>query len=280
MEIYVIYVETELDIPVVDNHMHLSPDSDLSAVEEFSDRGGTHLLVVNLPSWNYGIKPTEPSDYDDVFRKHLEVTDRASDILPGEAYPVLGVHPVEINDLADKSSVEEAKELMKNGLEKAAEYIQRDKAVSLKSGRPHFDVSQDIWNASNEVMRHCFSIAEKIDCAVQLHTEKTNDTSDIASMANEEGMDTKKVVKHYAEPGIEEITQSVLSKEKWIKRALENNQDFLMETDFLDDPERPGAVMVPKTVPKRVEKFIDIYRDELYRVHVELPREIYGIEIN
>jgi len=44
----------ELDTPVLDNHMHLDPVNGrgVEAAEEFARFGGTHLLVLNKPSWN------------------------------------------------------------------------------------------------------------------------------------------------------------------------------------------------------------------------------------
>jgi TatD-related deoxyribonuclease len=52
-----------------------------------------------------------------------------------------------------------------------------------------------------------------------------------------------------------------------------------METDFIDDPDRPGAVLGPKTVPRRVRTLLDEgYDDAVRRAHVETPRRVYGID--
>ena len=52
-----------------------------------------------------------------------------------------------------------------------------------------------------------------------------------------------------------------------------------METDFLDDPDRPGAVLGPKTVPRRVNWLLENGHGEaIRRAHVETPRRVYGIE--
>jgi len=46
----------------------------------------------------------------------------------------------------------------------------------------------------------------------------------------------------------------------------------------MDDPKRPGAVLGPKTVPKRTKQLIDAGVDDevLYRTHVDLPERLYG----
>ena len=58
-----------------------------------------------------------------------------------------------------------------------------------------------------------------------------------------------------------------------------------METDYLDDLKRPGAVLGPKTVPKRTQqlveellKFMPINEVEelLQHVHSIWPNQLYG----
>ena len=52
----------------------------------------------------------------------------------------------------------------------------------------------------------------------------------------------------------------------------------MLETDYMDDPKRPGAVLGPKTVPKRTKQLLAAGLDEevLYHTHVDLPEQIYG----
>ena len=52
----------------------------------------------------------------------------------------------------------------------------------------------------------------------------------------------------------------------------------MLETDYMDDPKRPGAVLGPKTVPKRTRQLLEAGLDEevLYNTHVDLPERIYG----
>ena len=55
----------DLGTPVLDNHLHLDPDHGrgLEAVKDFARSGGTHLLVVNKPSWLLGVEPDEGPDF-------------------------------------------------------------------------------------------------------------------------------------------------------------------------------------------------------------------------
>ncbi|MDV7348786.1 TatD family hydrolase [Halorubrum distributum] len=273
----------DLGTPVLDNHLHLDPrhGRGIEAVEEFARLGGTHLLVVNKPSWLLGVEPDEPADFRAVFEETLETVAAATDALPGRAWPVLGVHPGLISRLVDERdfSPDEARDLMRGGLEVASEYVADGDALALKSGRPHYDVSDAVWDASNAVTRRAFELGADIDCAVQLHTEATEDLTDLAAVAEDVGLDPSRVVKHYAAGELAGVTPSVMSDKERLERAAEAGEPFLMETDFVDDPERPGMVLGPKTVPRRVRWLLEGEHDEaVRRAHVETPRAVYGID--
>jgi len=54
----------------------------------------------------------------------------------------------------------------------------------------------------------------------------------------------------------------------------------MIETDYIDDPERPGAVLGPKTVPRRTLQLIDRFGEgAFWKVYKENPEQVYGIEI-
>ena len=50
---------------------------------------------------------------------------------------------------------------------------------------------------------------------------------------------------------------SVLASKKNIEAAAKKGTRFMMETDYIDDPRRPGAVLGPKTVPKRTLELLE-----------------------
>jgi TatD-related deoxyribonuclease len=273
----------DLDTPVLDNHLHLDPrhGRGIAAVEDFVRLGGTHLLVVNKPSWHLGVEADEPAAFRAVFEETLDAVADATEVLPGKAWPVLGVHPGLISRLVDERgfSPAAARDLMCGGLDVAAEFVADGRALAVKSGRPHYDVSDAVWDASNAVTRHAFEIAADVGCAVQLHTEASEDLTDLAAAAEAAGLDPTRVVKHYAAGRLAGPTPSVMSEKDRLERAAESGEPFLMETDFVDDPDRPGMVLGPKTVPRRVRWLLDAgYDDAVRRAHVETPAAVYGID--
>jgi TatD-related deoxyribonuclease len=269
--------------PILDDHLHLDPvNGDPSeAVSEFAETGGTHLLVLNKPSWTLGVEVEQKGDFREGFDLTLDATRTANSILPGRAWTVLGVHPGLVSRLVDDRgySPADARELMQAGLEVATEYVEDGRALALKSGRPHYPVSDAVWDASNAALRHALSLAGDLGCVLQLHTEDTDDLAEVGAWAKDRGVSPEKVVKHYASGPVEGATPSVVSRKEELRAAVASDEPFLMETDFLDDPDRPGAVLGPKTVPRRVRWLRGEGAEEAMRVaHVETPERIYGID--
>ncbi len=273
---------TEYTGPILDNHLHLNADdgSGLDAVRDFINVGGTHLIVLNRPSWEYGPLPETQADFRRGFEATIDIVEQATELLPGRAWAVLGVHPTLISRLRERGdSPPAASNLMQAGLDLAAEYVAAGQAIGLKSGRPHYEVSEEVWTAANEVMRHAFHRGAELGCAVQLHAESGEDFTEIAEWATAAGLPPERVVKHYAEGPIEGIIPSVTADKDALTVAADADDPFLMETDFIDDPDRPGAVLGPKTVPRRVHWLAEQGdTDAIRRAHIETPAAVYGID--
>jgi TatD-related deoxyribonuclease len=273
----------DIDSPVLDDHMHLDPVNGrgVEAAEEFARVGGTHLLVVNKPSWMLLDRlVTDAEGFRETFELTVEVVAGASEVLDGRAWPVLGVHPALISKLVeDGYEPEEARDIMQRGLDVAAEFVADGPALALKSGRPHYEVDDAVWDASNAVMKHGFELAAETGCAIQLHTEGGEDFRQVAEWAEDRGLPRERVVKHYAGGPIDGPMPSVIANKDELEAAVESGDPFLMETDFIDDPERPGAVLGPKTVPRRVRWLLEKGYDEaVERAHVDTPARVYGID--
>lgn len=274
-------------IPITDNHMHIDPKArGLEAVKEFKNSGGTHIILVTKPSWSLGINVKKPEDYLMVFDETVEIASKIRELGVG-AFPVLGVHPAEISKLTEYMDLQEATEIMQIGLELASGYVEKGLAVGIKSGRPHYPVTPEVWEASNEIMEYAFSLGKEQDCAVQLHTESVEEPElhDIVERAKKTGIKMYRVVKHYSPPLVKTCEElglfpGVISVKGAIEHALEEGTRFMMETDYIDDPDRPGAVLGPKTIPKRTIKLMETYGEEpFWIIHKENPEKVYDIEI-
>ncbi|HEY3361216.1 MAG TPA: TatD family hydrolase [Methanosarcina sp.] len=274
-------------IPITDNHMHIDfRAKGLEAVKEFKNSGGTHIILVTKPSWSLGITVKKPEDYLKVFDETVEIASKIKELGVG-AFPVLGVHPAEISKLTEYMELQKATEIMEKGLELASGYVEKGLAVGIKSGRPHYPVPAEVWAASNEIMEYAFSLGKEQDCAVQLHTEDVGEPElkDIAERARKTGIKMYRVVKHYSPPLVKICEElglfpGVISVKGAIEHAIEEGTRFMMETDYIDDPDRPGAVLGPRTIPRRTIKLMEKYGEEpFWIIHKENPEKVYNVEI-
>lgn len=275
--------------PITDNHFHidLKRGRGLDAVNDFRRAGGTHVFLVSLPSWTLGYPVRKPEDFIPVFEETIRTAETICRETDVTAFPVLGIHPVEIMHLSEEYGIARASEIMTGGFDIAASYVLEKKAVGIKSGRPHFPVSPEILEASGRVMSHAFETARDIGCPVQLHVEDMTPESveNIAKIAKDAGIDPGKVMNHHAAPLVSVcekhgIWPSVTTGKDMTVQALSQGARFLMETDYCDDPSNPGFVLGPKTVPKRTKQLLPEWGEEVFRkIHQENPAKIYDVEI-
>ncbi len=269
-------------IPITDDHIHIDPVNGrgIEAAKDFSRAGGTHIFLVSKPSWSLGVFPTTGDDYRRVFDETIRVAGLVAEAAGIAVFPVLGVHPAEIGKLAERMPLDQAAELMKSGLDCAAGYVREGSAVALKSGRPHYPVDDVVMAASNDVLFHALSLAADCSCALQIHAE-TGSCGDVVGMAQRAGVPVERVIKHYATPDTP-LHPSVIAKHEGIPELVRSRRPFTMESDYMDENSRPGAVIGPKSVPRYTLKLLEsgtITADDCFRIHAETVGRVYGVEI-
>ncbi len=269
-------------IPITDDHIHIDPVNGrgLEAAKDFKRSGGTHIFLVTKPSWSHGVEPSSGEDYREVYEATLRTAElvRETGIV---VFPVLGVHPAELTRMADRLGVTGAAEVMQAGLDTAAEYVREGRAVALKSGRPHYEVAPEVWEASNGVLAHALSLGAELGCAVQLHAE-SGPCADVVEMANRAGIPLTRVVKHFATPDTP-LVPSFIAKHEAIPELAREGRAFTMESDYMDEVSRPGAVIGPKSVPRFTLRYLQeglITEEDAWRIHRDTPARTYGVTID
>lgn len=273
-------------IPITDHHVHLRPDGRREeAVREFARRGGTRILLVHAPYED--LQPTPQRGFEPAYLRTLETAERVREAMGVEVLVALGPHPVELLFLANGYDLSQAYRVVRRGLDRAQGHVLEGRAVAIgEVGRPHFPVDPTLWEASNRLLHHAMELAKEADCPLILHTEDPSPTlfQDLAARADEAGLPRDRVVKHFADPSVRSdenwgIFPSVVVKEDYAERAARKGTRFLMETDYLDDPRRPGAVLGPATVPRRSAELLRngiLAADDLHRIHEENVQALYG----
>jgi TatD-related deoxyribonuclease len=269
------------NFPVLDDHIHIDPRNGrgIEAIKDFKRAGGTHICLVTKPSWSLGVHPSCGEDFSAVFDETLTIAKQIEEV-GVVVFPLFGVHPAEITVLTPRLTLEEAVEVMKGGLSCASRYVQEGKAIGLKSGRPHYDSTPEILSASNEVLMHALTLSSDLSCPLQIHAE-TGPCSDVVDMARSVGMDPTRVIKHFGSPDTP-LTPSLMAKHEAIPSLCKSGRLFTMESDYMDENSRPGAVIGPKSVPRFTNNLLStgqITQEDVYRIHVKTPEQIYGIEI-
>jgi len=272
-----------------DNHLHLQRDGRfLDAVREFHQAGGTHFILCQYPMPSIVL---QEKSYRTCYNETLKMANDIRAKLAINLFVVVGPYPVDYVPLAEKFGRNLAIAIMKNGMEEAAALCEEKECVAIgEIGRPHFPVDEQVLIDSNEILEYGMSIAKEAGVPVVLHTESTTplQCKELAAMGKKVGLPPERIVKHFAPPLItrEEnfgLMPSVLASKKNILEAIRKGDRFMMETDYIDDPRRPGAVLGPKTVPKLTKALLDtgvMTMEQAIKIHKENPEKTYSIDLD
>jgi TatD-related deoxyribonuclease len=273
---------------IFDNHVHLSKNGRyLEAINEFKKYGGTHL---NFCPYTDIKKILKNESYTECYEDGLKLAKYAMEKTGVKIFLTVGPYPIDYLKLKEVVGREKAIAIMKKGMEEAQQFCMEEKAIAIgEIGRPHFKVDEQTWKDSNEIMEYGMMLAKEANIPVILHMEKATPSNmkEIAEMANKIGLKKDKVIKHYSPPFIKSeenygIFPSVIAKEENIKEALKKGLRFMLETDYLDDLKRPGAVLDLKTIPRKLNKLLQqeiMNEEQAIVINKDNPEEIYGISL-
>jgi len=274
---------------IFDNHLHLRRDGlFFEAVRDFKKMGGTHFVLCQLPMTDLVIRD---KSYKSCYQETLEMAKEIRSKIDIGVFVTVGPYPVDHIRLSKKFGIEESIRIMKAGMDLAAALCEEHKCIAIgEIGRPHFPVDEQVVIDSNEILLHGMKKAKDVGVPVVLHTESTtpDQCKELAEMGKKVGLPPHKIVKHYSPPIVLEsenygLMPSVLASKKNITAAVEKGTRFMMETDYIDDPRRPGAVLSPKTVPKRTRELIEkgmLTEKQISEIHRENPEKTYGINLD
>ncbi len=272
-------------LPAYDNHLHLSPSGrNIDALKEFKAAGGTGLTLVTLPYPEVMI--SDGTDFMRSFEITLSLAEKGREMTGLDINVSVGPYPVLLIPLAERFGLERAERMMIKGMEDAASLVADGKANSLgEIGRPHFPVDdQRIMDASNRILLRGMELAHEVDCPVIIHCESEPYTDgSLADMARQAGLDPGKVIKHSSPPWVTEeethgVMPSIPASRSLIREALSKSGRFMIETDFIDDPNKPNAIMAVTSVPKRVKGLSqsgELSEEQIHRMCEDIPNSLY-----
>ena len=285
--------------PIVDQHMHLDRSGRfLSAAEEFSRAGGTGIMLVHKPGFSDSL-PTNLVGYREAYAETLSMAEDVRNSAGLEVGVVLGPHPVVWEHQIEPLGLQASTELHLEAVDLALNHIEEGDAICLgEVGRPHYPVSNETWSSANDLLLEVMSMASSAKCSIQLHVEDNGETScrELADLCDKAGLPRERAIRHYAPADISPTFTHGLSATVSVGRGSidglvnsisSKSSPWGMETDFLDDSRRPGAVLGPKTVPKRTQELclallnVGWEEDEVSNlmdsIHRRWPEQLYSI---
>lgn len=271
---------------MVDHHCHLSPKGDgVRAVERFRAAGGTHLF---LATQNYDDSvPLDLAAYERQFETTCRLAERAFEEVGVRAYPVLAPYPIDLVGSSARLGAAAALDLYRSALDLAGRYIRGQRAVAIgEVGRPHFPVEETVTAIVEPAFRHALEVARDVDCPVVVHSADLTPEGflELAERAREVGLRPERVVKHYTRTRVDPqvsggVVPSYLARRELVREVVRSSPPWFLETDYLDDPKRPGAVLDITTVPRRAAAIAEdptLGPELLWVPFVESVDRVYG----
>jgi TatD-related deoxyribonuclease len=274
-------------LPVVDHHCHLSPRGEsVRAVERFRAAGGTHLF---LATQNYeATVPLSLDTYARQFETTVRLAEKVHDEVGVRVYPVVAPYPIDLVGASARLGATAALELHRNALDLAGRYVREKKAVAIgEVGRPHFEVRPEVAAIVEQAFRHALEVARDVDCPVVVHSVDLTAAGflELAERAREVGLRPGRVIKHYTRTPVAPesrgaVVPSYLARRDLVREVSASPGPWFLETDFLDDPNRPGVVLDLATVPRRAAAVLaqdaEHGAERLYVPFVESVERVYG----
>jgi len=242
-----------------DAHCHANSVKGIGAkgiAEKFRKYGGWFIAFIGLSPWHYGLTPTY-ENYVKTFHHVIKETIRAKRYVKTAC--LLGFHPADLSKLVNVYGLrlERALRLAIRVLDYTIKLCKEGIINGIgEIGRPHYKVRPEIVVANELIMEYVFKkiSEEKIDCIVHLHLEHGGKITveSIENITLKHSIVKNNILFHHSKPGLIEyaleknfsaslpgIKELIL----WSVRKLKPT--YVYESDFLDDPSRPGAVIYP-----------------------------------
>lgn len=275
-----------------DAHLHSNPVKGLGAGRisaKFRKEGGWFIALVALPPHYYGIEEINIESY----RRVLDILNREAKAAVENGVKVvrlMGFHPAEVDEyykqgikgrrlyeLAEKvlNLIEDA---LKNGLLDGIGEV----------GRQHYGTSVERIVVSEAIMIRALEIARNYDAVVHLHLEQGGWVTaySIKKLRDLIGFKHSKIILHHSaidtavsaeELGLGYTIPIKSFNKEAVSLKLSN---AMIESDFIDDPGRPGVASYPWEIPRVIRNYLEdnLVDDEyVYRVMVDNVSRYYGV---
>jgi len=278
---------------IADAHCHINPKRGIgisTIAKRFKNAGGWYLGIVALSPRHLGINEFSIKAYEKCFRITSDYCRELNEI--GIKYTIhAGFHPAEVDYWYKRGkSLNAIKSLGYSVLELVRKLILEGVVDGIgEVGRQHYPTMNCSLRTAESILLYSLEIAKELKVPVHIHMEQGGKDSIefLNSLVNSLGISKDRVILHHAT--VEEvrfaiehgIMTTVLGRYTHLREVIELEPKYLVESDYLDDPRRPGAVIVPWAIAKSWrrllnEGYVDI--DYVFRINVDNIYRLYGIQ--
>jgi len=283
-------------ILIADGHAHVSTlgIGPAKLAKKFKESGGWFIVLVSLPPHYYGLDDTT-ENLVRAAKIHAELCSRVR----GEGMSVAcigGVHPATVDRIIKTASGDPMKALDKvlQAVESIIKMVANGVIDGLgEFGRPHYKTLPASFVANELVLLRVLEASKDMDVPLHLHLEEAGTLTvhmidKLAKVLGAGGL--SKVIFHHssiaiAKEALKRGYSATLTGRKQIidkmKPAGVIVPGAMLESDYIDDPKRPGLVMYPWEISENVKKAIEegvIDEDDAYVLGVGSVKRIYGVE--
>jgi TatD-related deoxyribonuclease len=280
-------------LPLSDAHAHVSP-SGLGAeavARKFRGVGGWFMALVSLPPNHYGFGAGLEGIIKS-FESHVVECGRARE--EGIKVACLaGIHPAYVDELVrivGSHRTGKVLEIVVKALDHLRKLILDGRVDGLgEFGRPHYKTLPESVVVNEIILLKALEICRDTNTLIHLHTEQGGlaTVASVNYLVRLAEVPRNKVVFHHVSTFLAktveefEYMMSVLGREDLLTNILEAGVTrALVESDFIDDPKRPGAVMYPWDIRGEVEKVLSKgggYEEVLTKYLVDNVVLLYGV---
>ncbi|MEM2021533.1 MAG: TatD family hydrolase [Zestosphaera sp.] len=253
-------------LPVSDAHAHVSSGGLGGSLvgRKFREVGGWFMALVSLPPTHYGLEV----GLDGIVKSfEIHVSECSKARAEGlEIVCMAGVHPAFVDEMIRVTGVHRIDKVVSV----VSEALKRLKLLRVDGlvegfgefGRPHYKTLPESVAVNEVVLREVLEMGKDTDSVVHLHTEQGGvaTVSSIDALVRLVGIPRERVVFHHASTAVVRAAEelgyysTVLGHRDPLRNVLlAGASRVLIESDFIDDPRRPGVAMYPWELTREID---------------------------
>ncbi|MEM0501288.1 MAG: TatD family hydrolase [Ignisphaera sp.] len=277
-----------------DGHLHSNPVKGLGAkniAQRFKASDGWFMVLVSLPPHHYNLT----SDFDG-YVKSIEILISECSTLRSygiETLCLAGIHPADIEEMInrDARSAKSIIELAIRVLDYISQLVKNGTIDGFgEVGRPHYKALPEAFSVNNIIMRYALTLARDLNAYIHLHLEQggyatVRDVYEVLRMLN---IDSRRVILHHLDirTALEAenygLHYTIPGKYPILREAIRRlPPSYIVESDFIDDPRRPGVSSYPWDAVENQKKLLSgnlTDSEYITKINIENVVKIYGVE--